>query len=41
MPYSFKLLVHEVKLQIKDALIIEEPTLSITLANFPKMNIHG
>lgn len=41
MPYSFKLLVHEIKPQTAEPIYIEEPILAITFANYPKIFIKG
>ncbi|CAD8080560.1 unnamed protein product [Paramecium sonneborni] len=41
MPYSFKLLVHDVQIQITDPILISSPSLSFTIANYPKIIING
>ncbi|CAD8150493.1 unnamed protein product [Paramecium octaurelia] len=41
MPYSFKLLVHDVQLQISDPILISSPSLSFTIANYPKIVVNG
>ncbi|CAD8081974.1 unnamed protein product [Paramecium sonneborni] len=41
MPYSFKLLVHDVQLQITDPILISNPSLSFTIANYPKIIVNG
>ena len=41
MPFNLKILVHEIKLVVSEVLLIEEPILSVTFANYPKIFIKG